>query len=283
MAEIRRLLEGGRTFSFEFFPPRNAEEKERLDQTIQDLEPLRPSFVSVTYRGGRVSRELTTAAVMEIRKTSITPMPHLTCVCHTRAELSEIIRNFLTQGFENLLALGGDPVEGESGELEYAEELVELARSLGVPSIGVAANTAGHPRSPDLASDRRRLAAKLRLADFAITQLFFHVADYQRLVEDLAALGVHKPVIPGIMPISTLASITRMAELSGYQVPADVVHRVRRVEHDPADVRRVGIEIAAELSAGVLEAGAPGIHFYTLNRSTATREIYRDLGLADPV
>lgn len=282
MARVVDLLGNGPTFSFEFFPPKNDAEQARLETTIRDLEPLGPSFVSVTYRGGRSSRERTTSVVLDIiRTTRITAMPHLTCVAHSRDELVEIVQTFKQEGVENLLALGGDPVEGEpEGELAYAIELVELARGLGAACVGVAAHPAGHPRSPDIATDRRRLAAKLELADFAITQFFFRVEEYIRLRDELAALGIHKPVLAGIMPITNLNSIRRMSEMAGYEVPDDVVARISAVEEDPAEVRRVGIEMAGKLSHDLLEAGAPGLHFYTLNQSTATREIFRSLDLA---
>lgn len=279
---IADKLRRGRSFSFEFFPPRNEDEQARLERTIRDLEPLNPAFVSVTYRGGSSSRERTTAVVMNLAATTtITPMPHLTCVAHPRSELAEIVSGFKDAGLANLLALGGDPLPEDQAhvELVHAIELVELARSLGMASIGVAAHPAGHPRSPDLRTDRHHLATKVGVADFAITQFFFHADEYIRLVGELAALGVNKPVVPGIMPITNLSSITRMAQLSGYEVPADVVDRIERAGPDPEIVRRVGIELACELCRDLLEAGAPGLHFYTLNRSKATREIYRILGL----
>jgi methylenetetrahydrofolate reductase (NADPH) len=281
VARITDLLRRGPTFSFEFFPPRTDEEKDRLSQTIRDLEPLRPSFVSVTYRGGRSSRERTTAVVTDIiRSNAITAMPHLVCVAHSRLELEEIVGGFIGAGVENLLALGGDPVAEEGpGELQHAMELVELARGLGGRSIGVAAHPAGHPRSPDRESDRHHLAAKLELADFAITQFFFHVEDYLTLREELAARGMTKPVIPGIMPILSLTSVQRMSELAGYQVPADIVDRLSPLENDPKEFRRTGIELASELCRELLDEGAPGLHFYTLNFSKATLEIYRSLEL----
>jgi len=285
VARITDLLRQGPTFSFEFFPPRSDEEQQRLTRTIEELEPLKPSFVSVTYRGGRSSRERTTSVVLDIlRGGRLTAMPHLVCVAHSRAELVEIVGHFNRSGVENLLALGGDPVADEPpGELRHASELVALARELGGASIGVAAHPAGHPRSPDLASDRRRLAAKLEAADFAITQFFFDVAEYLRLREDLAAVGIHKPLIPGIMPVLSLHSVTRMAELSGYRLPAPVTDRLGRAVGDPEEFRRVGIEIASELCRDLLREGAPGLHFYTLNFSKATREIYRSLEMPDAV
>ena len=282
MARITDLLGRGPTVSFEFFPPRDDEEQARLQQTISELGTIRPSFVSVTYRGGRSSRERTTLVVADlIARSEITAMPHLTCVAHTRSELNEIVRTFHATGAENLLALGGDPLPDEESyrELTHALELVQLARAAGSECIGVAAHPAGHPRSPDLASDRQWLAEKLRAADFAITQFFFQVEEWLSMVEDLARLGVHRPVIPGIMPIVNLTSIQRMAQLSGYEVPAAIVAHLEPLADDPPALRAAGIELACRLCQALLDAGAPGLHFYTLNRSTATREIYASLRL----
>src|SRR6185503_2615677 len=209
MARIVDLLATGQTFSFEFFPPKDNEEQQLLTRTISDLQPLNPSFVSVTYRGGRISRERTTRVVVDLLNTTdLTPMPHLTCVAHPRFELGEIIGGFRAAGLENLLALGGDPLPAEESykELEYASQLVELGRRLGFDSIGVAAHPAGHPRSPDLKSDRIHLAEKMRVADFAITQFFFKVEEYERLRDEVAALRVIKPILAGIMPITSLAA-----------------------------------------------------------------------------
>jgi len=282
MARIDDLLATGRTFSFEFFPPRNVEEQARLVRALRALEPLEPSFVSVTYRGGRWSREHTHAVVAGmLNTTTLTPMAHLTCVVHSRLELVEILVDYRRAGVENVLALGGDPApEDEAGyaELRYAIELAELARAVGGFSVGVAAHPEGHPRSPDMAVDRDHLAAKMALADFAITQFFFRLEDYLGLVEDLAARGVDKPVIPGIMPITSLGSVSRMASLSGAAVPPEVVARFDGFE-DPADVRRIGIDVATELCQKLLAENVPGLHFYTLNMSSATRQIYQNLGL----
>jgi methylenetetrahydrofolate reductase (NADH) len=279
---ITDLLAAGRTFSFEFFPPKNEDEQRLLTRTIADLGPLDPSFVSVTYRGGRISRERTTRVVVDlIKNTRLTPMAHLTCVAHPRFELGEILGGFRALGLENLLALGGDPLPAEESykELEYASELVELGRRVGFESIGVAAHPAGHPRSPDLRSDRDRLAAKLQLADFAITQFFFKLEEYERLREDLAARGMTKPIIAGIMPITSLTSAQHMAQLSGYAVPDDIVKRIGAGGDDPREIRKRGIELAVELCSELLTAGVPGLHFYTLNFSKATREIYTRLRL----
>lgn len=281
MARIADLLAAGRTYSFEFFPPKNDAEHARLVQTLMDLQPLRPSFVSVTYRGGRSSRQRTHDLVVGmLRTTSLNPMAHLVCVAHTRLELAEILVEFRKAGVENLMALGGDPPpdpDTEPGELAHAIDLVELARAIGGFSIGVAAHPAGHPRSPDLAFDRDRLAEKLSLADFGVTQFFFRVDEYLSLVDDLQARGVDAPVIPGIMPVTSLEAIPRRAQM-GAAVPPDMVAALEAAG-DPASVRSLGIEMATRLCQELLDAGAPGLHFYTLNSSRATREIYANLGL----
>ena len=282
MPRIIDLIAAGQTFSFEFFPPKDEDEQRLLTRTISDLQPLRPSFVSVTYRGGRISRERTTRVVIDLlRTTDLTPMPHLTCVAHPRFELGEIIGGFRAAGLENLLALGGDPLPAEESykELAYASQLVELGRRLGFDSIGVAAHPAGHPRSPDLVSDRIHLAEKMRIADFAITQFFFKVEEYERLRDEVAALGVTKPILAGIMPITSLVSVQRMAQLSGYAVPEDIVRRIEAGGDDREEIRKRGIEVATELCRNLLDRGVPGLHFYTLNFSKATREIYTNLGL----
>jgi len=282
MARIIDLLAAGRTFSFEFFPPKDSDEQRLLTRTISDLQPLKPSFVSVTYRGGRISRERTTRVVIDLlRTTDLTPMPHLTCVAHPRFELGEIIGGFRAAGLENLLALGGDPLPAEESyqELEYAWQLVELGRRLGFESIGVAAHPAGHPRSPDLRSDRLHLAEKMRLADFAITQFFFKLEEYEQLRDQMTALGITKPIVAGIMPITSLVSVQRMAQLSGYEVPADIVSQIEAGGDDRDEIRKRGIEVATKLCRDLLGAGVPGLHFYTLNFSKATREIYANLGL----
>jgi len=278
------LLAAGRTYSFEFFPPKNDAELARLVETLMELQPLRPSFVSVTYRGGRSSRQRTHDLVVGmLRTTTLTPMAHLICVAHTRLELAEILVDLRKAGVENLMALGGDPPtdpEATEGELRHAVELVELARAIGGFSIGVAAHPAGHPRSPDLRSDRDRLAEKLRLADFGVTQFFFRAEEYLALVEDLAARGVSTPVVPGIMPVTSLSSIGRMATM-GASVPEEMAARLEAAG-DAVSVRKAGTDMATRLCQDLLDAGAPGLHFYTLNRSGATREIYANLGLAAP-
>jgi methylenetetrahydrofolate reductase (NADPH) len=273
---IDDLLARGTTTSFEFFPPKNDAEEQALDAALVELAPLHASFVSVTYRGGASSRVRTYKLVRRLHDEGhVESMAHLTCVHHTRVELAEILADYRDAGIENLMLLGGDvdPERGAVGELCHAIELVELAREVGPFCVGVAAQPAGHPDSPDLATDRRHLAAKLELADFAATQLFFEADEWRRLVDSLGALGVDKPVLPGIMPVTTLASITRMRDLGG-AVPRWLVDRLESASPSgPAAVRAAGVGAATELCRDLLAAGAPGLHFYTLNRSTATREI----------
>ena len=284
MTRIADLLAAGRTFSFEFGPPRTDAAQLSLGRTIAELEPLGPSFVSVTYGAGGSTRTRTQEVVTWIRKeTSIPPMAHLTCQSHVREEIVSLLEAYKQAGIENILALGGDPPK-DPGEVKpsdytHAIELIDELDTYDHFSIGVAAHPEVHPRSPDRATDRRNLADKLRRADFAITQFFFEAEHWIRLVDELAALDVHKPVLPGIMPITNMASVRRMAELSGAEVPAWVVERIEVARDDPEELRKIGVDIATELCADLLEAGAPGLHFYTLNRSTATREIYANLGL----
>jgi methylenetetrahydrofolate reductase (NADPH) len=283
MPKIHEILTRGLSISFEFFPPRTDEAQATLEQTLLELEVLRPSCVSVTYGAGGTTRELTHDTVVRInRETTMTAMAHLTCAAHTRSELTTIIGRYRDSGIENILALGGDPpadLDLPPGELKYAVELVRLVRSLGDFSIGVAAHPEPHPRSPSVAEDRRHTAEKLAEADFAITQFFFDADHYFDLVDSLHELGVDKPVIPGIMPVLSLAAIKRMTEMQGSEFPAWLAAELNAVGDDPAAVRRIGIEEATKLCRRLLDGGAPGLHFYTLNRSTATREIYANLGL----
>ena len=241
------------------------------------------SFVSCTYGAGGSTRENTRDTVLWIeRETNIPAMAHLTCVGHTRNEIEDIIATYTAAGIQNVLALAGDPpkdpADARPSDYMYAADLVEHLREIADLSIGVAAHPEGHPRSPDLATDRRLLAEKLKVVDFATTQFFFDVDHYLSLVNDLADLGVTKPVVPGIMPCTNIAQVERMAELSGAAFPGWLRERLESGT-SPEDVRRIGVEAATELCAQLLSAGAPGLHFYTLNKSTATREIYAQLGL----
>ncbi len=284
MTRIAELLAQGPTYSFEFFPPKNDKELTRLSRTLVELQPLEPSFVSVTYRGGAASRQRTFDLVSGmLHTTTLNPMAHLICVAHTRLELADILVSFRKAGVENLMALGGDPPEDPSagaGELAFASELVELARAIGGFSIGVAAHPAGHPRSADMTLDRDYLAAKLALADFAITQFFFEAEDYEGLVADLGERGVETPVLPGILPVTSISTMGRLGAM-GAAAPQWMEARLLAAdERGGADaVRKEGIELATELCARLVEAGVPGLHFYTFNTSSATREIYAALGL----
>src|SRR6266498_2748217 len=287
MAKISDILRGGLSFSFEFFPPRTPEMEETLRTTLVELETLAPSYVSVTYGAGGTTRERTHDIVVDIlRTTAMTAMAHLTCAAHTRAELVEIVTRYRDAGIENVLCLGGDPpadLDLPPGELSYAVELVELVRDIGDFSVGVAAHPEPHPKSPSRESDRYWTARKLKQADFAITQFFFEADHYFDLVEGLRAQGVDKPVLPGIMPATNLKSITRMAELQGSEFPPWLADKLYAVADDKEAVREVGIAEATKLCQALLDGGAPGLHFYTLNRSTATREIFTRLGLREGV
>lgn len=283
MARIADLLAAGRTFSFEFFPPKTDGAQLSLGRAIGELEPLAPSFVSVTYGAGGSTRQRTHAVVSWMRKeTTLTPMAHLTCQGHVRAEIREILNDYAADGVENILALGGDvPTDGEPApsDYTYATELLEDVVADGRFSVGVAAHPELHPRSPDRATDRKFLAAKLSRADFAITQFFFDLDVYVQMVNELADLGVTKPILPGIMPVTNKNQIRRMAELSGAAFPTWLADRLDRTD-DAEEIRRIGVDAATELCQGLLDAGAPGLHFYTMNRSTATSEIYANLGLS---
>ncbi|HWH35701.1 MAG TPA: methylenetetrahydrofolate reductase [Acidimicrobiales bacterium] len=284
MAKVHDLLDAGRCYSFEFFPPRTDEAARALEKALGELEPLAPSFVSVTYGAGGSTRARTRDIVVHIlRSTTMTPMAHLTCVGHRRAELVEILDGYRQAGVENILALAGDPpadapAAGAGGDFRYALELVEVVRERGPFSVGVAAHPECHPRSPDRQGDRRHLAAKLAAADFGVTQFFFRAGDYFAMVDELAALGCETPVVPGVMPVTNVNQVERFAALSGAAFPADLAERLHAAG-GPEEVRRIGVDVATALCQELLDGGAPGLHFYTLNRSTATREIYANLGL----
>ena len=288
MARISELLTQGRTYSFEFFPPKTDEAERQLEKALAELEPLGPSFVSVTYGAGGSTRERTRDIVLRInRDTTMTAMAHLTCAGHTREELTDIVTGYGAHGVENILALAGDPpavpeggAEAPAGDFRYALELVELIRSLGDFSVGVAAHPELHPRSGgDRARDRDHLAAKLRASDFGVTQFFFRATDYLGMLDDLAERGVDTPVLPGIMPVTNAGQVQRFAQLAGAAFPSDLAARIEAVADRPEEVRRIGVEVATDLCQELLDTGAPGLHFYTLNRSRATREIYANLGL----
>ncbi|HQR79886.1 MAG TPA: methylenetetrahydrofolate reductase [NAD(P)H] [Actinomycetota bacterium] len=283
-----RIDAGGASFSFEFFPPKTDEGTRHLWDAIRRLEPLRPTLVSVTYGAGGSTRDRTVAITQQIaHETTLTPMGHLTCVGSTVAELRAVIAAYADAGVHHVLALRGDPPGGPQapwvatpGGLEHADELVALVSELGDFSVGVAAFPDVHPSSPSLDFDVRVLRTKQdRGADFAVTQFFFSPEAYFRLVDRAQAAGVTMPIIPGIMPVTNVRQIQRFAELSGTPLPADMVAQFERIADDPAAVVELGVEHAATLGARLLDGGAPGLHFYTLNRSFSTLRVYRDLGL----
>lgn len=280
------LARGERSFSFEFFPPKDEAGEAQLWQAITELEPYGPTFVSVTYGAGGTTRDRTVAITARIaRETSLLPVAHLTCVGHTTDELAAILDDLRAAGVHHVMALRGDPPGGPGspwtptdGGLTYANELVALIRERADMRIGVAAFPEGHVDAADLDHDARVLKAKYDAgAEFAVTEMVLRASDYVALVERAAAVGADLPIIPGIMPILNLRSMERMVELSRRELPEEVSERLRPHADDPARLRAEGIAIATELCETLLAAGAPGLHFYTLNRSRATREIFANL------
>ncbi|UYM05372.1 methylenetetrahydrofolate reductase [NAD(P)H] [Solicola gregarius] len=285
----RALASDEPAFSFEFFPPKSDEGERRLWTAIRELEPLRPTFVSVTYGAGGSTRDRTVRITERIAlETTLTPVGHLTCVGQSREELRGVVGQYAAAGVRNILTLRGDPAggpgtpwESHPGGLDSGVELVDLVRPLGRFHIGVAAYPRGHRDAASLDADARTLVAKAEAgASFAVSDFFFEADDYVRLVERVRALGCTIPIVPGIMPITNLRQITRMSELSGHPVPDAITTRIAPYEDDAAGVRAEGIVLATELCERLLDAGAPGLHFYTLNRSTATREIFERLTLS---
>ncbi len=276
--------DGRRTFSFEFFPPKDAEGEARLWNAIDSLQSIAPDFISVTYGAGGSSRDRTIRITSEITaRTGIPTVAHLTCVGSTRNELIEILGNYRSAGIKSILALRGDPVGGPRspwqttpGGFDHADQLVSLATELGGFTIGVAAFPDGHPASNgDFDHDVEVLLEKERRgATFATTQFFFDAHKWSALVEKLVLKGSHLPIIPGILPVTNVKQLNRMAELAGTPIPAKLSEAFARIENNPDDVRKLGVDIATELCEKLLAEGAPGIHFYTMNTSTATREIF---------
>jgi methylenetetrahydrofolate reductase (NADPH) len=283
---------GTPSFSFELFPPKTDEGEQALWETMRALQSLEPTFVSVTYGAGGSTQDRTVRITGEIaRETSLRPVGHLTCVGAGRAELRDVIAQYAGEGVHTILALRGDPPQGPGTPwtahpdgLANATDLVTLIASMGDFSIGVAAFPEGHPESPSREHDAQVLRMKQDAgADFAITQLFFRVEDYLRLRDLAAAAGCTMPIVPGIMPVTNVAQIERFATMSGAAFPDELAQRFRAVDGDIDAVAELGVEVATQMCEALLDAGAPGLHFYTLNRSRSTMAVYAALGLASRV
>lgn len=275
------------TISFEFFPPKTPEMETILWRSIRDLERLRPSFVSITYGAGGSTRDTTVEVTEQVAtETTLLPMAHLTAVNHSVAELRHVIGRFAAVGIRNLMLIRGDPPGDPAGEwvphpegMLYAEELVRLARQIGDFSIGVAAFPYKHPRSPDIETDTEHFIRKCRAgAEFAVTQMFFDDVDYLRLRDRVAARGCDTPIVAGVMPVTSMSTIDKAELFSGAPFPPKLAAEFAEIADDKAAVRALGIQRASEMCRRLLDEGVPGIHFITLNRSTATREVWENLG-----
>lgn len=286
---LERLRSDRPIFSVEFFPPRSDDEEDVLWRAIRQLEPLDPAFVSVTYGAGGSSRDRTIRTTARIAaETTLVPVAHLTGVEHSVDELRNVVGWYAAHDVRNVLVIRGDPPGDPQGEwvphpvgITYAAELVSLVSSLGSFCIGVAAFPTGHPRSPDLQTDTDHLVAKIEAgADFAVAQICFEADEFLRLRDRLAARGCDVPLLPGIMPLTTGRTLAKAQELSGVAAPKWLKARLDPYADDPPAFRAEGLDVVAELGDRLLAEGVRGLHFYTLNRSTATRELVDRLGLS---
>jgi methylenetetrahydrofolate reductase (NADPH) len=284
------------TFSFEFFPPKTPEAAETLYQTIRDLESYMPHFVSVTYGAGGSTRDLTHDLVERIQHTTkLDPIPHLTCVCHNEQEVEEILLRYAKSAIGNILALGGDRPAGiaydkSRDSFQHAIDLVKFIRRFNESGahpdhrgfgVGVAGFSEGHPAMPNRLLEMDYFKAKVDAgADYIVTQLFFDNRDFLDFRERCALANIHIPIIAGIMPITSISGLKRMAELAGgARFPAKLLRALQRCQSDPETVTRVGIHYALDQCHDLLDSDVAGIHFYTLNRSDATRVIFDSLGI----
>lgn len=289
MTTVLERLSGDRpVFSVEFFPPRNADDEAILWRSVRELEQLDPAYVSVTYGAGGSSRDRTIRTTGRMaRDTTLVPMAHLTAVDHSVAELRNVIGWYAAVGVRNVLAVRGDPPGDPMGEwvahpegLTYAEELVRLVRELGDFCVGVAAFPYGHPRSADLDTDTEHLVRKFAAgADFAIAQLFFAPEDFLRMRDRVAARGYDTLLIPGVMPLTTPRTLHKTIELSGARLPQNIADKLDPLADDPKSFRAAGIDLVTSLCERLLANGVPSLHFYTMNRSKATKEVVGRLGL----
>lgn len=288
--KIRDLYSrAGLKYSFEFFPPRDDAGEQQLWRAIGELEPLHPTFVSVTDGAGGSTRERTSRIVQRVAaETDITAVAHLTCVGSSAPSLRLAVERYRDAGIESIMALRGDPPRGQSDFVPepdgfaHAIDLVRLIRAVGDFSVGVAGYPEKHPEASDWETGADHVAEKVRAgADIVVTQFFFDAAAYFRLRDGLAERGIGVPVVPGIMPITNVRQIQRFADLQGSEFPRPLAARLLAVEEDPEAVRTIGVEVATKLCMELVEGGAPGLHFYTLNRSRATREIAGNLGLGE--
>ena len=278
MPTVSERIQDGRFVSIELLPPRTPAGEDALAAALAELSPLDPAFVAVTYGANGSDRGRTESLVEQLAGTHAVPLPHLTCAAHRRAELVDILDRYQAAGIENLLALHGDPPLSATedlpeGELRYALDLLHLAREHGMACIGVAVHPEGHPAAASAGADLAHQAAKLREADFALTQFVNRAEDYFRFVDAMASRGVTTPVIPGLRIISTLRQAERMAAMSGAPAPAELLDRLRDVEGDTEAGRQIGVEHTLRVCQALLDGGAPGLHFYTMNRAASTLEV----------